>query len=127
MSLTLTAVEIAGFPTDKGICHKSGRTSLIVYKSGSGELKVTQNSCLHLGQSFSPDVEDAGLMKCTAHNAKLDPKTMTYTASPTWMAGMGQKTPVGAEQPCYTVTMNADGSATLTPPESAGKGGCEIC
>ena len=98
MSIVLSAAEISQFPVDRGICHKSGKHSLIVFKSSGGELKVTANSCLHLGQRFVTDIEDAALMKCETHNARLDPKTMMYTQGPTWMSGMGNKVVVGSVQ-----------------------------
>jgi hypothetical protein len=72
-------------------------------------------------------VEDAGVMKCGMHNAKLDCATMTYKTGPSFMAGMGNKVVAGTPQPQFAVAMNADGSATLTPPAGfkAG-GGCAV-
>ena len=37
----------------------------------------SDNTCVHFGAAFAPDVEDAGLMKCTLHQAKLNPATMS--------------------------------------------------
>ncbi len=111
----------------KGHCHNAGKVALIVFKGADGSLKVAPNSCLHMGQSLAPDVEDAGLMKCGMHNAKLDCATMTYKSGPSFLKGMGTKVEEGAAQPQFTVAMNADGSATLTPPAGfkAG-GGCHV-
>ena len=72
-------------------------------------------------------VEDAGLMKCGMHNAKLDCATMTYKSGPTFLKGMGKKVEEGTAHPQFAVALNADGSATLTPPAGfkAG-GGCNV-
>ena len=52
---------------------------------------------------------------------------MTYKSGPSFMGGMGNKVVQGTPQPQFAVAMNADGSATLTPPAGfkAG-GGCAV-
>ncbi len=42
------------------------------------------------------------------------------------MTGLGTKTEAGSAQPQFGVVLNADGSATLTPPEGAMAGGCAV-
>ena len=127
--MILPASTIAGIPYETATCTKIGKTSLIVYKTASGELKVCSSKCLHMNQALSPDVEDAGMMKCGMHNAKLDPKTMTYVSGPSFLKGMGVKVDAGTAQPQYTVTLRDDGSAALVaPPAPEGQGGCcEVC
>ncbi len=86
------------------------------------------NTCAHFAAPFAEDIENAGLMKCSLHNATLDPATMTYKSGPSFMAGMGTKIEPGVtRQPEYAVTMNADGSATLVPPPTPQGGGCSVC
>ena len=152
-TLTLSAADIASFPSGKGHCFTAGKVPLNVFKGADGSLKVAPNSCAHMNQKLAPDVEDASLLKCGMHNAKLDPSTMTYKcviapayparaktsralthtrerahrSGPTFLKGMGTKVENGTPQPQFTVAMNADGSATLTPPAGfkAG-GGCTV-
>ncbi len=127
-TLTLSPAEVASIPIDKAFCLKAGKQSLIAFKSGDGSLKVAPNTCLHMSQSFSPDVEDAGMLVCGMHGAKLDAKTMTYSKGPKFMGGLGNKIEVGTPQPVFAVQMNGDGSATLTPPAgTATGGGCNVC
>lgn len=79
-----------------------------------------------MAQSLAPDVEDAAKLVCGMHGAKLDAATMTYVSGPKFASFVGNKVAAGTPQPTFTVTMNADGSATLVAPP-AGKGGCEVC
>ena len=128
-TLVLSAEAIASLPSGKGVCHRLGKISLIIFKPADGSLiKVAPNTCLHMTQTLSPDVEDTGLMKCGMHNALLDPATMTYKSGPTFLKGMGKPVNEGTPQPTFSVTMNPDGSATLTPPEGfkSGGGGCSV-
>ena len=127
-TITLSSAEVASIPVDKAFCMKSGKLSLIAFKSADGSLKIAQNTCLHMSQSFSPDVEDAGMLVCGMHGAKLDAKTMTYSRGPKVMGGLGTKVDVGTPQPVFAVHINGDGSATLTPPAGmAATGGCSVC
>ena len=82
----------------------------------------------HMNQKLAPDIEDVGSMKCGTHGAVLDCATMTYKSGPTWLKGVGTKLEAGAAQPQFTVAMEADGSATLTPPAAQkSSSSCALC
>ena len=104
------------------------QTPVLAYKSAAGELRVAPNRCAHMDATFASDVEDAAAVKCSMHGAKLDLSTMKYATGPAFLAGLGKKIQPGTAQPCFVVTMNADGSASLTATEEMGKGGggCEV-
>ena len=83
----------------KGTCLVVEGKKLIAYRGASaGDLKIAANSCAHLGKPFAPDIEDSGIMQCTAHAAKLDPATMLYTSGPSRAKGVGTKVEQGHAQ-----------------------------
>ena len=122
-TVQVSAAEVAGFPAGRGTCAKLGGVAVIVFKGADGALKIAPNVCAHMSAGFAADVEDAALLKCSMHGAKLDPSTMAYVTPPALMAGMGGKVAKGTAQPQFAVTANADGSASFEVPD--GKG-CEL-
>ena len=87
-ALTLSAAEVAALPVGVATCLKIDKVALLAIKDEAGGLRVAPNTCAHMHQTLSPDVEDAAAMKCTLHGAKLDMKTMTCGRAPrgTWSA-----------------------------------------
>jgi nitrite reductase/ring-hydroxylating ferredoxin subunit len=81
-AITLSAAEIGKISAGSSACIKVGGQSIIAFKAQDGSLLVAPNKCQHFGMAFAPDLEDAGMMKCTAHNAKLDPSTMSASLHP---------------------------------------------
>jgi len=122
-SVTIPAAQVAGFPAGRGTCATVEGKALIVFKGADGSLKVAPNNCTHMNAAFKPDVEDAHLMVCVMHGAKMDPSKMAYTSGPKIMGSMGGKVESGTPLPQLKTTVNADGSATIEVPAG---GGCLV-
>ena len=126
-TLAVPAETLSGIAPGTSKCATVSGHKLILYKADDGTIKACENKCVHFGGSFAPDVEDTGKMKCTLHGMRLDPSTMKYVdgANPK-LAGMTLKKFADAPtQPELKVTMNPDGSATLSLPEGGG-GSCSL-
>jgi len=63
---------------------RRGRTSTLVYKSPSGELRACENVCKHQGGIFVKDIEDSEscILTCNRHQWKLDVSSMEYVNPP---------------------------------------------
>ena len=125
-TLTLPAAEIAKLKVGAATCMTVDKHASLVFKTADGKLVVAPNTCVHMGKKFVTDIEDAGVFRCSMHGAKLDGASMQYKSGPNFMKGLGTKCDAGTVHPQCNVTMNADGSATLSLPAGAKSGGCTI-
>ena len=134
MSLTVPAADVSGLPIGGSRCMTlptadGKKFDVIIARSADGTLRAAMNRCKHMDAPFVPDVEDAGKLKCTMHGWLLDPTTMTYveTSQPKALGFTIATYPPGTRQPELVVAAAADGSATLTLPESAkSSSGCLV-
>lgn len=129
MSITVTPQEVEAFKLGSSCVKLGGSHNVIVHKAADGSLKIAPNACQHMTSTFVPDVEDAGIMKCTFHNWKLDPSTMTYVkgSNPNVGGFVLQTMPEGTKQPEFSIEKKDDGSLVLTPPAGSGGSTCEVC